>query len=609
MQALLEQLHRTGQITDLDLHFARLMGRLAASAEPALLLASALVSNRTGQGHVCLPLRTLAGRELGGWRAPHLGDWLDALRATPVVGWPGEFTPLVLDRQGRLYLHRYWRYERDLAAALSSRAALAAAVDETALEDGIRRLFGPPPAEPDGQRLAAALALLRRLCIITGGPGTGKTTTVVRILALLLEQAGDDPLRIALAAPTGKAAGRLMEAIRAAKARLPVAESVRAAIPEQAMTLHRLLGMRADGNGFRHHRDNPLPVDVLVVDEASMVDLALMARLVDALPETARLILLGDRDQLASVEAGAVLAGICGDSGSGIAGYGPELARRLERITGQPAACAAGLPAVADCLAALTRSHRFQADSGIGALARAVNAGDSGAALALLRAGRYADLAWLEPAGDWRAALAERLVDGYRPYLTALRDGAEPATLFDAFNAFRVLCAQREGPFGTLTLNERARAWLAQAGLVSAHGEWYPGRPVMVMRNDYGLQLFNGDVGLTVAGADGLRVLFLDADGRPRWLPPSRLPPVEPVFAMTVHKSQGSEFDAVLLLLGDTPIPLHSRELVYTGLTRARARVELWAAARVLEQAAARRVERASALAERLWQTERPVSG
>ncbi|MDX1656313.1 MAG: AAA family ATPase, partial [Candidatus Competibacteraceae bacterium] len=305
---------RLGALEPLEVHFARLMERLDGRGDPALVLGAVLTSHLTASGHVCADLRELAGRlvlEAEGAEpllAPDLPHWIARLRDSPVVGAAGEFKPLVLDPVGRLYLHRYWDYERQLAQGLRARARERDGVDEARLKADLTTLFAQPAF--DWQRVAAATAVLQRLVVISGGPGTGKTTTVTRILALLLSQ--DPQLRIQLAAPTGKAAGRMQEAIRQAKDRLPLAPGLRTAIPEQAATLHRLLGWRPGAAGLRHGPDNPLALDVLVVDEASMVDLALMTRLLGALPPGARLILLGDKDQLASVEAGAVLADICG---------------------------------------------------------------------------------------------------------------------------------------------------------------------------------------------------------------------------------------------------------------------------------------------------------
>ena len=620
---ILEGLLERGLIRDLDLQFARLMGRLAKASGEPLLLAAALTSRAAGEGHVCLELAPIAGAPLeeGGESAPPLEAWRTALLTSGVVGRAGDGTPLILDLDDRLYLARHHHYEARLAEALGERADWAEGVDETTLGEGLARLFPaapvtptngvgqadlfeqPPAPEPDWQRLAAALAVTRRLTVITGGPGTGKTRTVTSILALLVEQGVE---RIALAAPTGKAAARLSESIKSAKGALPLEESVRAALPEEAVTLHRLLGVTPGRARPRFHAGNPLHLELLVVDEASMVDLPLMARLLDALPERARLILLGDRDQLASVEAGAVLGDICGEPGRP---WSTAACEKLAALIGDPLAGEASRPAIADSIAPLRKSYRFDEQSGIGALARTVNGGDGAAARRVLAEGGFDDLA-LHPAGEREAAalIAERAVARYRDYLEA----ADPEAALEAFGRYRILCALREGPFGVTRANEIAERALRAAGLISKRertaSPWYPGRPVMVTRNDYALALFNGDIGLILpdpeAGGEP-RAFFPPSPGGDRAvrrIHPNRLPEVETVYAMTVHKSQGSEFDRLLLILPPAENPLASRELLYTGITRARRAVELCADPAALDQAARRRVHRASGLGKRLWE-------
>jgi exodeoxyribonuclease V alpha subunit len=574
--------------------------RLEADAEPLVLLSAALLCSALNEGDVCLPLARLAGRRP--WpehdcALPALDDWRSGLQGSSLVGAPGDFAPLILDGE-RLYLARYHAYERRLAELLLSRAGDRPAVDEARLGDSLARLFAfnassQAGQQPDWQRLAAAQAVRRRLAVISGGPGTGKTTTVVRLLAALLEQ-GDQRLAIGLAAPTGKAAARMAEAIRGAKAALPVDEAIKAALPEEARTLHRLLGSRGDSPAVRHHAGNPLALDVLVVDEASMVDLALMAKLVDALPPGARLILLGDKDQLAAVEAGAVFAELCEGRG-----FDAQAAAELERITGQQVAVEQPTSALGDAVVLLTHSHRFAGDSGIGELARRINGGDVAGTLGLLREDR-SDLAWIaEPTPQ---ALLERLEQGYAPFLAAARRG-DPAAAFAAFNAFRALCAQREGPWGVSGINEALEARIKRRAQVASRERWYVGRPVMVRQNDYALGLFNGDIGICLHSEHGLRVFFEgEGEGEDGFRPfaPARLPSHDSAFAMTVHKSQGSEFTEVLLALPEQPSPLLTRSLFYTGITRAKQRVEIWGLAPRLGEAVVTRAERAAGLAERL---------
>ncbi len=610
MQAALERLCAEGHLAPLDLHFARFLARIAGDASPELLLGACLASRQTAAGHVCVDLRAVAGRAIvddvaDAPEAPALEPWIAALRRTAVVARPGDRRPLVLDDVGRLYLHRYWAYEHRLAQQLLARAAAPVDdVDEARLGRDLAVLF--PSAGTDWQRIAAATAVLRRLCVVSGGPGTGKTTTVVRILALLVAQHPD--ARIALAAPTGKAAARLQDAVRLAARQLPVD---RATVAQDATTVHRLLGSRPDGT-FRHDARTPLPFDVVVVDEASMVDLALMAKLVDALPPAARLVLLGDRDQLASVEAGAVLGDVCGD----VPGFSETFRARVASITGAPVPAGEGAATspLRDAVVLLRESHRFTAESGIGQVAAAINAGDGAGALALLQRGGD-DLAWRGVASpaDLDAALADAVAAGFDEACALVAGGAPPAEVLAAYARFRILCAHRTGPAGVDALNRHVEQHLAASGRLTPRSTWYAGRPVMVVRNDYGQNLWNGDVGVTLPDAAGrLRVWFEAGDGGMRDVSPVRLPAHETVWAMTVHKSQGSEFDRVVLVLPPRASRVTTRELLYTGLTRARRHVAVWGTEAVFADAVAARLERASGLRDALWgvaRTREPVQG
>lgn len=612
-------LREQGVLTDLDIHFARLMGRLAGPVSPEnglavkgrLELAAALASHATGQGDICVNLRQWTRRwqasmaESIGFAPPPITDWLEGLRASPVVGRPGQRQPLILDRRGRLYLYRYWGYEQQLAADLLERASAEVEVtDEARLQADLNRLFPRPPQleGPDWQKVAAAVAALKRLCVISGGPGTGKTSTVLRILALLSGQT-DRPLRIALAAPTGKAAARLQESIRAAKPGLGLASEHAAQIPDEASTLHRLLGSRPDSVYFRYNADNPLPLDLLVVDEVSMVGLALMAKTLEALPPEARLILLGDRDQLASVEAGSVLGEICARAGR----FSPAFQAKLVQLTGEqlPEGRDAVSP-LTDAIVLLRYSFRFGATSGIGALARAVNRGQSAEAVGLLAQGRYGDIGWrlLADSAGLPEQLATPVVAGFAPYLHAVRERAAPSDVFAQFNRFRVLSALRSGPFGVEALNRLCETALHNRGLLDSRQPWYVGRPVMIVRNDYNLRLFNGDIGIALPDPnepERVKVFFLGSDGLLRSFAPARLPEHETVYAMTVHKSQGSEFERILVVTPNEPSPVLSRELIYTALTRAKAEASFYGVPAVFAGAVERRLRRSSGLRDRLW--------
>ena len=527
-------------------HLARFLGAGETGDRRAAEMAAALACQATQAGHVCADLDHEAG--WGPWAeqmdAAQRAAWRARLPDLAIVGGADDWTPLVWDGR-RLYLRRYWDYERQVAADLLARADAVVPLP-AALEARLAELFADA-----GQRHAARVALSRRLCLVSGGPGTGKTTTLARMLALMQAQAGSLPLRIALAAPTGKAAARMAEAVRHAGA----------AVAVQAQTLHRLLGMRGDGSGFRHGRERPLALDVLVIDEASMIDLSLMAHLLAALPDSARLIMLGDRDQLAAVEAGAVFADLCAS------------------------------PRLADCVALLATSFRFGDAGGIGRLAACLRAGDAAGASERLAAGGP-DLAW-QAQGDLHALIAAARA-GYRPYLEAVAAGRPPAELFGGFSRFRVLCAHRSD----VAAINRA---LAGDDVLRPMA----GMPVMVVRNDPLLRLFNGDIGLVLPDpADGnLKVCFA-GDAGLRWIPLARLPAWEPAWALTVHKSQGSEFEEVLLAMPAAVSPpfssIATRELVYTGVTRARRRVALWAETAVLRAAIESRAERMSGLRGRL---------
>jgi exodeoxyribonuclease V alpha subunit len=518
-------------------------------------------------------------------------------------------TPLVLDARGRLYLQRYARYERTLAAVLRGRARRAGDVDLPLLRMGIERLFGAlgrpdpgaAPSTSSAHALAACVAALHSLAVICGGPGTGKTTTVVKILALLEEQAlarGDRPLSVLLLAPTGKAARRLASSVQAGLGALPVSEAVKAAIPNEAYTIHRALGGGASGR-FRHDAQNPLPADVVLVDEVSMVDLALLYRLCIAIRPAARLILQGDKDQLASVEAGAILGDIYEPHTA--AEWSREFAAEVRQLCGQQLPGDRAERGLCDCLVNLDESFRYRADSGIGRLARAINTGDGAGALAILRgrAGPGRDATLFEPGLDagGEAELERLASDGYAPFIQA----ADPKQKLARLGAYRVLCAHRQGPRGVEQLNRNVEAWLGRAGLIDPLATFYENRPIIVTQNDYTLGLFNGDVGVVVRDEHGrLRVCFEGAEGL-RFLAPGRLPPHETVFATTVHKSQGSEFDAESIVLPDGASALVGRELLYTAVTRARQRVDVFASADVVRSAITRTVLRPSGLRDALW--------
>ena len=564
-------------LTGLDLTLAQWLHTQQPAPNDAALWLAALTSHQWGRGHACLDLQALntQAAALLGW-TPSQAQLIPADVATAVDDLPwtqGDDSPLVYDgAQGLLYLRRAWQAEQFIRSNLQQRLAQPQQVphDVTQRLDAI---FSNSAHSHHLQRQACEVAAHNAVTLITGGPGTGKTTTVVRLLAVL---AGSQtkPLRIHLAAPTGKAAARLTESITQAMHQLPAA--LQARIPTQAQTLHRLLQTHTSST-----RVTPLATDVVVVDEASMVDLEMMARLLQAVPLNARLVLLGDKDQLASVEAGAVMSQLC---------TGTLL--QAQTVT-------------------LTHSHRFDANSGIGRWAQAVNHSPSDVPalwqqapdwLAHLASNPTPDVTRLSLAHTQDRTWFTGVRHGWQDYLTQLQavsngcDAMQAQKVLKAFAQFSVLCALREGPWGVTHLNHQIESALQ---LNTQANVWYAGRPVMVTRNDYALELMNGDIGVCLPNPEGdLRVAFPSSDPtRVRWIAPSRLDSVDTVFAMTVHKSQGSEFTHVLLVLPAQNAPVLTRELVYTGLTRARERLTVWASqADVLFKACEQRVLRSGGL-------------
>ena len=662
-----EILHRldawaaAGWLRRLDSSLATFVSRLDPNASPALLAAVAVLACMEGRGHTCLPLTELAQppADMLGWpqeQRDELEDlwrtlpgdvegWVAALCASPVVESQGGGStdtrvrcdgtaPLVLDVGGgqpRLYLRRYWNHERSIATAVLLRTEHPVAVDVPRAREWLDRLFEPasaqaPPQPIDWQKCACALALGGRFTIITGGPGTGKTYTAARLLALLFAlDPNPERMRITLAAPTGKAAARLKQSIDGSLAELAgklAGHLDLARLTDRmgaARTLHSLLGATPDSRSFRYNARNPLDLDVLIVDEASMVHMEMMSALLQALSPDARLVLLGDKDQLSSVEAGAVLGDLCRSAADGH--YDAQTCAYLEASTGQRVpdnlrAEGGRATPLAQHTAMLRESRRFGGP--IGQLALAVNAGDARRARQILVEEHEAAVTLREgqpAAAAVHVALHGRAgaIECYGDYLalvkdrSALRKGEPDAhaqwakVVLRAFDRFRLLCAVHEGEWGTKALNRAVRAALADSKLIAPSGEWYAGRPVMVLRNDRELGVSNGDVGVALPSAtdaSALRAYFLDGDSL-RSVSVSRLAHIETAFAMTVHKSQGSEFEHVVLVLPPGAGDHLTRELVYTGITRARSRLTLFDADEgVLDAAIARRTQRASGLGD-----------
>lgn len=611
----IHRLHTLKLLQDIDLHFASLMMTLAGeSACPELALAAGLVSNTTaGDKHICLDLEASASRPLTALfgdisentaaqlqriQTPAAEAWSAKLKACPVVGAPGEYRPLVLDEQNRLYLYRYWAYEQQLAAEIKSRVkADRPPVDPDLLHKVLGRYFPPSKVQPDWQKVAAFAAVTGRLTIISGGPGTGKTHTVTNILALLLELDAD--LKVAVCAPTGKAAARIQESIKKAKQTLDCPAQLRPKIPEEATTIHRLLGVRRDSPNFYYDRHKQLPIDVLIVDEASMVSLALMTKLLQATAAECRVILLGDRNQLASVEAGAVLGDLC--AAADTESFSKAFCEQYATVGADNLVpnCGDAQAALSDCAIELKFNYRFEASSAIGAVSHAVNSGDAEAALTTIdkdTSGTISHQA-LPDTGELEERLAALVATGHAGPSMA----PDLQAAFRVLDSFRILCSHRRGPYGVAGINRLMESVLQKNGLIDASGPYYRGRPIMLLRNDYTLGLYNGDVGVIWPDETGQNRAWLpDRTGGLRALSTNRLPVHETVYAMTIHKSQGSEFDRILMILPNGPSPIFTRELVYTGLTRARQSIDIWAQPDLFATAVQARVERRSGLQDAL---------
>ncbi len=620
---LLRDFNAAGVLGPADVHAAVAISRLAGEADDRVRLALALAVRAVRAGSVCIDLAEMHTTSFDTsevkidvstlpWPEPEA--WLAAVRASPMVSDGHDQLggrPLRL-AYGLLYLERYWLQEEEVRTEwLQREGGTPPEVDLARLAEALDRLFtgsGLPAGEPDQQRLAAAVSALRWVSVIAGGPGTGKTTTVARVLALLLDQPGSEQrpgrrLRIALAAPTGKAAARLEEAVRDATSRLPAGDRERLG-DLGASTLHRLLGWLPGSRGrFRYHRGNHLPYDVIVVDETSMVSLTLMARLLEAVRPDARLVFVGDPDQLSSVEAGAVLADIAAAPGSDDAALAGSLG-----TLGQGAGGSTPVHGV------VRLSHTWRYGGAIDDLAQAIRKSDPDAAIAVLRSGApdvvfvESDLDRADPPG------LEPLRDQVRSSGRVTHDAAAAGAVEEALSGLdqhRLLCAHRQGPFGVARWGAEAEHWLIDAfgswavpsegsvGRRDRAAEWYPGRPLLITANDYELGLYNGDTGVVVTTPDGPRAAFARG-AKPTVVSPVRLDAVQTVHAMTVHRAQGSQFGCVSFIVPPPDSPLLTRELLYTAVTRATDRVQVFGTVDAIRRAILHPANRASGLRPRL---------
>lgn len=634
MIKLLEHAITQNLLRPLDLRFAQM---LVEDENPILLFVFAYLSAQTGAGHVCLPLNIIQKDQLFDGRQKEFAQeiWqkmgkpsakkiVEELTHCHCVNQSRDYSsfPIILDNE-YLYLQRMWSYEEKVAQFFRREQSIVD-IDENELIKVLNQLFPATKEnqETNWQKVAASVAITSPISIISGGPGTGKTTTVAKILAAFVMLTSNEKPIIQLAAPTGKAAARLTESLGNALAQLNLSEEENKWMPKQAQTIHRLLGAQPESQQVRYHKDNPLQLDILVVDEASMVDLPMMARLIDALPLKCHVIFLGDKDQLASVEAGAVLGDICRFSEDG---FSQKRFDQINHLTqGELVKSTDTIPVsqtpvsvVSDSLCLLRKSYRFGEDSGIGQLAFAVNKGQTKTAITLLKKAEISPQQLeivLEPQDVSFIALESKesyllmiqdAVNAYREYLTLVSQKASPDIILNAFNQYRLLCARREGPFGVSGLNDRIEMLLHRQRLIrrptNSYQSDYIGRPIMIQRNDSTLGLFNGDIGIMLNNDEGeMKAFFQLPDGKLKAIQPSRLPQHETAYVMTVHKSQGSEFTHTALVLPDKFSPVVSRELLYTALTRAKKKLSLYASESMVRMAIQTRIQRRSGLIDKL---------
>ncbi|MDA8137291.1 MAG: exodeoxyribonuclease V subunit alpha [Desulfobacteraceae bacterium] len=597
MEVNIHTLFELSLIDRADLQFAASLQRIGNCDDDWVGVAMALVSRSAAEGHVCLDLAALQQQGRSSFDmeadlnflAPPV-DWQDRLRGCAAVGASGDYCPLILDGH-RLYLHRFWTYEQELAKAITERSqGQAPAYDVTRLKELLTKLF---PEGESRQRIAALQAATRLFSVISGGPGTGKTYTIAKIILLLLLLDEDQKLPIHLAAPTGKAAARLQEAVELLLSAIDPGSSKAKEKLQEARTIHRLLGYMPAAAKFRYHGEHPLLTRALIVDEASMIDLSLMRHLVQAIPPSARLILVGDKDQLASVEAGAVLGDIC----HGVSSSSEPKSSQEET------SLADSVPTLKSSITILDRSYRFDPQSGIGALGKAINSGDGQMVLDLLADDGMPNIR-LRPLNEWHALTAE-LAEEIANTVVPMMASRTPEKAFEHLKRFKILTAVRKGPFGVEAMNLMVEQILRRRGYISSSALWYQGRPVMITRNDYHHALFNGDVGVAfnqpLADSGQIQIAFSGSDQSIKWLAPHQLTDHQTVYAMTIHKSQGSEFDRVMIVLPAEDTPLLTRELIYTAVTRARQSIVIWAEPSLLSRAVQRPIQRASGLRDALW--------
>ena len=601
-------LKKLGIINPIDYHFAKLIAELDGSDNAPLTLAACLVSQAVANKHVCLFLPAFSQRILAvsdeahdAVLCPDIHQWIARLKESPVVGAPGEIKPLILDDESRLYLYRYWQYEKDLGDAINKRVADNSIANAPhCLRETLDRIFPVDKKDSfDRQKLAALVCALKNICVITGGPGTGKTTTVAKILAVLLEISQDHHLNIVMAAPTGKAAVRLRESIISSKTRIQTSRKILDAIPENPQTLHRLLQPVIGTAHFKYNNENPLPADIVVVDEASMVDMALMIKLMQAVPDHARLILIGDKDQLASVETGSVLGDICKQQSDLITSSLHKYLinwmnnKDITDLNYNESACT-----IEDCIVTLTENYRFSDHKYLETFIKAVKSDKFEALADLFQSSdpTVLEMCKFENLTQFQQKIETDILNGYASYLKT--DNVSDALM--KFETFKILCVQNKGYFGVVGINRLAETVLMAHQLIDPTVQWYKGRPILINSNDYSLDVFNGDMGIIWPESNQshaeMFAYFPGRDGNMKKILPQRLPAHETGYAMTIHKTQGSEFDTVLMILPTYDSPLLTRELLYTGITRTRKKLTIWAEPYILKTAMSRKIQRHSGL-------------
>ncbi|MDX1586907.1 MAG: exodeoxyribonuclease V subunit alpha [Balneolaceae bacterium] len=608
----ISKLVEEGELDDIDLEFCRFLCRTLSDVHPAVLWAAAMVSYAYRQGDVCLPLGNgEVPKPLKAFESfiPDRESWIARLHESDAVGKQGDFKPLILDESHRLYLHRLWIYEQQLARQILSRSSkiqekvtgIDLVAGKVSITEEIERNFGDLNTEAKWQAVAALSCLLHDFTVISGGPGTGKTTTVVKILALLQRNAEvrGGSLSIALAAPTGKAASRLESSVNRMKTEMSIEESLASLIPAKAKTVHQLLGASRHSSRFRYNEDNPMPYDLVVIDEASMIDQALMSRLMAAMLPDSKLILLGDKDQLASVEAGSVLGDICNINVNRISTPFAEFLKNFN-ISVEPEKQATEGKPLTDQVILLEKNYRFDAQSGISELSVHINRGKADKAIELMEDPNYEGVSFypLISGSDMENVLS-RIVE---EHVGLSYDITDPESLFERFSRFQLLSAHRRGPLGTVYLNDVIEKLVKKKFSLSKYDSWYHGKPVMVTRNEYTMGLNNGDIGICVLDRDEKtrKVLFRDGDGF-KAIPVERLPDHELAYALTVHKSQGSEFEEIFLIHPHKESPILTRELIYTAITRAQKKVTIAGRKEILTYGIREKMQRTSGLKDLLW--------